>query len=84
MITITSSNSFAPFRRIHTQSQLEKIDEDLFLRTFDLIRDAVFLDFCNRMAEYRVQYKTVLLCEDAPTGVCAGHRQVSCAVICAR
>jgi hypothetical protein len=42
MVTITSSNSCSPCRRIHTQSKPEKTDEDLCLRSFDLIRDARF------------------------------------------
>jgi len=36
------------------------------LRTFDLIRDAVLPDFRDRVAEYLIQYETVLLCENAP------------------
>ncbi|MBK5512511.1 hypothetical protein JFT91_19900 [Pseudomonas sp. TH08] len=35
------------------------------MRTFDLIRDAVLPDFRERVAEYLVQYETVLLA-DAP------------------
>lgn len=66
MVTITSSNSCAPRRRIHTQLPLEKMDEDLSLRTFDLIRDAVLPDFRDRVAEYLVQYETVLLGENPP------------------
>ncbi|MBX9408354.1 hypothetical protein K5E40_21985 [Pseudomonas baetica] len=31
------------------------------MRTFDLIRDAVLHDFRERVAEYLVQYETVLL-----------------------
>jgi hypothetical protein len=65
MVTITSSDSCAPCRRIHTQSRLEIINEDLSLRTFDLIRDAVLPDFRERVAEYLIQYETVLLCENA-------------------
>jgi len=42
------------------------IDEDLFLRTFDLIRDAVLPDFRDRVAEYLVQYETVLVGEHTP------------------
>jgi hypothetical protein len=42
MVTITSSNSCSPCRRIHMQSKPEKTDEDLCLRSFDLIRDARF------------------------------------------
>ena len=66
MVTITSSDSCAPCRRMHTQSQPEKIDEDLPLRTFDLIRDAVLPDFRDRVADYLTQYETVLMCENAP------------------
>jgi len=33
------------------------------LRTFDLIRDAVLPDFRDRVAEYLVQYETVLMSE---------------------
>ena len=66
MVTITSSNSCAPCRWINTQSQPEKIDEDLPLRTFDLIRDAVLPDFRDRVAEYLVEYETVLLGENPP------------------
>ncbi|MGF0238850.1 hypothetical protein ACQR3P_08825 [Rhodococcus sp. IEGM1300] len=33
------------------------------MRTFDLIRDAVLPDFRDRVAEYLVQYETVLLSE---------------------
>lgn len=66
MVTITSSDSCAPCRRMHTQSQPKKIDEDLSLRTFDLIRDAVLPDFRDRVAEYLTQYETVLLSENAP------------------
>ena len=36
------------------------------MRTFDLIRDAVLPDFRDRVAEYLVQYETVLLGEHAP------------------
>jgi hypothetical protein len=66
MVTITSNNSCAPCRRMRTRSQLEKIDEDVALRTFDLIRDAVLPDFRDRVAEYLIQYEAVLLCENAP------------------
>lgn len=66
MVTITSNDSCAPCRRIHTQSPLEMIDEDLFLRTFDLIRDAVLPDFRDRVAEYLVQYESVLVGEHTP------------------
>ncbi|PWK39693.1 hypothetical protein C7534_112107 [Pseudomonas sp. OV226] len=65
MVTITSNNSCAPGRRMRTQSQLEKIDEDLSLRTFDLIRDAVLPDFRDRVADYLIQYESVLLGENA-------------------
>ena len=47
------------------KQKLEKIDEYLSLRTFDLIRDAVLPDFRDRVAEYLVQYETVLLGEHA-------------------
>ena len=33
------------------------------MRTFDLIRDAVLPDFRDRVAEYLVQYETVLMSE---------------------
>ncbi|WP_033060319.1 hypothetical protein [Pseudomonas mandelii] len=36
------------------------------MRTFDFIRDAVLSDFRDRVAEYLVQYETVLLGEHAP------------------
>jgi len=42
------------------------MDEDRSLRTFDFIRDAVLSDFRDRVAEYLVQYETVLLGEHAP------------------
>jgi hypothetical protein len=51
---------------MRTQSQLEKIDEDLSLRTFDLIRDAVLPDFRDRVADYLIQYESVLMGENAP------------------
>ncbi|MDD1002756.1 MULTISPECIES: hypothetical protein [Pseudomonas] len=35
------------------------------MRTFDLIRDAVLPDFRERVAEYLVQYESVLLNKDA-------------------
>ncbi|WP_248802550.1 hypothetical protein [Pseudomonas sp. MWU13-2100] len=35
------------------------------MRTFDLIRDAVLPDFRERVADYLVQYETVLLSENA-------------------
>jgi hypothetical protein len=34
------------------------------LRTFDLIRDAVLQDYRERVAEYLVQYESVLLDKD--------------------
>ena len=64
MITITSSDSCAPCRLIRTQFQRKIITEDLSLRTFDLIRDAVLPDFRDRVAEYLVQYESVLLDKD--------------------
>ena len=36
------------------------------MRTFDLIRDAVLPDFRDRVAEYLIQYETILLNEPAP------------------
>ncbi|MHC8344779.1 hypothetical protein [Pseudomonas sp. RT6P73] len=36
------------------------------MRTFDLIRDAVLPDFRDRVAEYLIEYETVLLCENTP------------------
>lgn len=36
------------------------------MRTFDLIRDAVLPDFRDRVAEYLVQYESVLLGEHVP------------------
>ena len=65
MVGITSSNSCAPCSQIHAHSQLEKINEEISLRTFDLIRDAVLPDFRDRVADYLIQYEAVLLCEDA-------------------
>ena len=44
----------------------EKIEEDLSLRTFDFIRDAVLPDFRDRVAEYLVQYESVLMGEQTP------------------
>lgn len=64
MVTIISNDSCAPRRRMRTPSQ--KTDEDLSLRTFDLIRDAVLPDFRDRVAEYLIQYEAVLLSETAP------------------
>lgn len=49
---------------MHTQSPTR--DEDHALRTFDLIRDAVLPDFRDRVAEYLVQYETVLMSEATP------------------
>ena len=49
---------------MHTQSPLKKIAEASSLRTFDLIRDAVLPDFRDRVAEYLIQYETVLLSEN--------------------
>jgi hypothetical protein len=66
MVTITSSDSCAACRLIHTQFQRKITTEDLSLRTFDLIRDAVHPDFRERVAEYLVQYESVLL--DKNTG----------------
>lgn len=36
------------------------------MRTFDLIRDAVLPEFRDRVAEYLIQYETVLLCANPP------------------
>lgn len=36
------------------------------MRTFDFIRDAVVPEFRDRVAEYLVQYESVLLDENAP------------------
>ncbi|MHC8395500.1 hypothetical protein ACYZT8_17880 [Pseudomonas sp. LB3P93] len=36
------------------------------MRTFDLIRDAVLPEFRDRVAEYLIEYETVLLCENTP------------------
>ncbi|MHC8319853.1 hypothetical protein ACYZT4_03965 [Pseudomonas sp. GB2N2] len=36
------------------------------MRTFDLIRDAVLPEFRDRVAEYLVQYETVLLAIESP------------------
>jgi hypothetical protein len=41
------------------------LSEDLTLRTFDLIRDAVLPDFRERVADYLTQYESVLLGETA-------------------
>ena len=35
------------------------------MRTFDLIRDAVLPDFRERVADYLIQYETVLLSDNA-------------------
>jgi hypothetical protein len=43
-----------------------KIDEGLFLRTFDFIRDAVLPQYRERVAEYLVQYESVLLGDPEP------------------
>lgn len=59
MVTITSSNSCVPHRVMHTEPT--KKDEGLALRTFDLIRDAVLPDFRERVADYLIQYESVLL-----------------------
>jgi hypothetical protein len=44
-----------------------KIDEGLCLRTFDFIRDAVLPQYRERVAEYLVEYESVLLSEPAPS-----------------
>lgn len=36
------------------------------MRTFDLIRDAVLPDFRERVADYLIQYETVLLSSTEP------------------
>ncbi|KKA09541.1 hypothetical protein VP02_03215 [Pseudomonas ogarae] len=36
------------------------------MRTFDLIRDAVLPDFRERVADYLIQYESVLLSSTAP------------------
>ncbi|MEZ1314978.1 hypothetical protein QIW53_03075 [Pseudomonas fluorescens] len=36
------------------------------MRTFDLIRDAVLPEYRDRVAEYLVQYETILVHERAP------------------
>lgn len=51
---------------MHTEHSQKKTDEEPALRTFDLIRDAVLPDFRDRVAEYLIQYETVLLGENAP------------------
>lgn len=50
----------------HSNTLHKKIDEDHALRTFDLIRDAVLPDFRDRVAEYLVQYETVLMSKNPP------------------
>lgn len=64
MVTIISNDSCAAHRRLRTPSQ--KTNEDLSLRTFDLIRDAVLPEFRERVAEYLTQYEDVLLSEHSP------------------
>ncbi len=64
MVTITSSNSCVPRRLMHT-AQTKKNDEGLALRTFDLIRDAVLPEYRERVAEYLMQYESVLLDKNA-------------------
>ncbi|NMZ80260.1 hypothetical protein [Pseudomonas mandelii] len=39
------------------------------MRTFDLIRDAVLPEFRDRVAEYLIEYETVLLRENPPDRV---------------
>lgn len=36
------------------------------MRTFDLIRDAVLPEFRDRVADYLIQYESVLLAEETP------------------
>lgn len=48
-----------------------KIDEDLFLRTFDFIRDAVLPEYRERVTEYLLQYESVLLAEQPADPVLA-------------
>ena len=43
-----------------------KMNEEFSLRTFDLIRDAVLSEYRERVAEYLVQYESVLLSKDDP------------------
>ncbi len=46
------------------------------MRTFDLIRDAVLPDFRERVADYLIQYESVLLSSTEPgAGAQAGHGQ---------
>ena len=40
------------------------MNEESSLRTFDLIRDAVLSEYRERVAEYLVQYESVLLSKD--------------------
>ena len=40
------------------------MNEEFSLRTFDLIRDAVLSEYRERVAEYLVQYESVLLSKD--------------------
>ena len=42
------------------------MNEEFSLRTFDLIRDAVLSEYRERVAEYLVQYESVLLSTDDP------------------
>ena len=42
------------------------MNEEFSLRTFDLIRDAVLSEYRERVAEYLVQYESVLLSKDDP------------------
>lgn len=42
------------------------MNEEFSLRTFDLIRDAVLSEYRERVAEYLVQYESVLLSKDHP------------------
>jgi hypothetical protein len=45
----------------HSTTTRKTAHEEFALRTFDLIRDAVLPDFRERVAEYLVQYESVLL-----------------------
>jgi hypothetical protein len=49
----------------HSITTGNDLSEDLTLRTFDLIRDAVLPDFRERVADYLTQYESVLLGETA-------------------
>lgn len=60
MVTITSSNSCASRRLMHTE-HIQENDEGLALRTFDLIRDTVLPEYRDRVAEYLMQYESILL-----------------------